>query len=867
MQKKIGIIMILFVISLGLTPAQAFSNDSSAEESSGNSSYGILQLMAPVLVRTVIPPAQPELVLTTGQNTDKLSIAWTPGSDGITPQQQTVYEIHLFPLEPSEISRDIDFEPTESTLKKTVRRWTETEIEGLEAGREYSCKVIARYPNTDNVSPASKAVFVLIPKDPVVVHPDVTVAMAADLGLGKHTVGTDGTTYTYSGGTAPNPGNVLFSEDVDGGITLRTVETATVNSDGTIFVETSDAALSDVLQEAEVNSSFNLIDVAGTVKEPHSTTLSARKSSVQINGSRTSKINWKNNLLSIEQTDFSYQEEDYSFTPMGEEMYRLKMSPTERNATATQSFTVDLKAGFQPRLNTSINIGTSWSWGIPKPKLKSAKFSASGTLYMEALAKYDFNAAASVEKEVTFFKKTYTSMFAVGPVPVYQEVILSLEGTFEASAEAEINAEARATLEQEITVGIKFDGSNWSPFVENNNETGASLTLNIAGKASAEIRLIPKVEVKYYKVVGGFLTAEPFIQSNFGMETVTSNPFIQADLLSQGISPLNLSELHAFIGMECNVGLTLPSIIRAIGGDAFNTRCVLGTETGCWMKFDRAYLFDIPILSLERTSAGTVVQLKAVDGLLTPLTPNQFDPSSVHWYVVPDGSIIPDDATITPGGCSRSGSTTTCTATFTPGSNPVEDYTIFASGHGGLGEIARQFKEIKITPPGPATEIHVTNGGSWGSWTPTYMCPNFTYVEGIALKVESGQGGGDDTALNNVRLYCSDGSTVESNDAHTWGTWGSSVECTSGRYMTGYKLKIEGDQGSGDDTAANSMEGICTDGATIVPTNGGAWGSWGNAVSCPAGKRVCGAALKIEANQGSDGDDTGVNDVALFCCE
>ncbi|MCI5127421.1 MAG: hypothetical protein D3907_02725 [Candidatus Electrothrix sp. AUS3] len=346
--------------------------------------------------------------------------------------------------------------------------------------------------------------------------------------------------------------------------------------------------------------------------------------------------------------------------------------------------------------------------------------------------------------------------------------------------------------------------------------------------------------------------------------TVTSNVFIQGELLSEGVSPLNLKELHSFIGLQCNVGLTLPSIIRAIGGDAFGPKCILGTESDCLQQFGRYYLFEVPILSLAH-DGGSNLTLTAVDGKLSPFTPNRFDSNSVHWYVVPNSSSISDSASITPTGCSKSGSTTTCTATFSAGSGAAEDYTIFASGHGDLGPAARQFKEITITPPSAATEIRVTNGGKWGTWRDTFMCPDFQYVTGISLKVEGRQEGDDDTALNNIRLHCSDGSTVESNEAHSWGTWGTREECPSGRYMTGFKLKVEADQGSGDDTAANSMAGVCSDGQTITPTNGGGWGQWGSEASCPSNKKVCGAQLKIEPH--IDGDDTAVNDVILYCCD
>ncbi|NXM44606.1 VMO1 protein, partial [Gymnorhina tibicen] len=48
----------------------------------------------------------------------------------------------------------------------------------------------------------------------------------------------------------------------------------------------------------------------------------------------------------------------------------------------------------------------------------------------------------------------------------------------------------------------------------------------------------------------------------------------------------------------------------------------------------------------------------------------------------------------------------------------------------------------------------VTNGskGTWGDWSPS--CPRSWGVCGIHTRLQPPQGVGDDTALNDVKLYC-----------------------------------------------------------------------------------------------------------------
>lgn len=70
------------------------------------------------------------------------------------------------------------------------------------------------------------------------------------------------------------------------------------------------------------------------------------------------------------------------------------------------------------------------------------------------------------------------------------------------------------------------------------------------------------------------------------------------------------------------------------------------------------------------------------------------------------------------------------------------------------------------------TTIRVTNGGRWGSWGHLDLCPEGSRADGFALKVEPDQGRGDDTALNGVRLYCGNENT----------TLETVIESTSGGY-------------------------------------------------------------------------------------
>ncbi|XP_067279603.1 vitelline membrane outer layer protein 1 homolog [Pseudorasbora parva] len=163
----------------------------------------------------------------------------------------------------------------------------------------------------------------------------------------------------------------------------------------------------------------------------------------------------------------------------------------------------------------------------------------------------------------------------------------------------------------------------------------------------------------------------------------------------------------------------------------------------------------------------------------------------------------------------------------------------------------------------------VLNGGPWGDWRSTNLCPDGTYAIGFNLRVEQPVGDGDDTALNGIRLLCADRSKGVLRDlfpteSHSgfWGDWTRDKFCPSG-YLTAFQLRVEPYQRSGDDTAVNNVRFKCTDG-TVLEGDGTSWGDWGEWSGTCGARRICGLSTKVERKQ--LGDDTALNDALMYCC-
>lgn len=124
--------------------------------------------------------------------------------------------------------------------------------------------------------------------------------------------------------------------------------------------------------------------------------------------------------------------------------------------------------------------------------------------------------------------------------------------------------------------------------------------------------------------------------------------------------------------------------------------------------------------------------------------------------------------------------------------------------------------------------------------------------------------------LHAVQMSCTDhqgSTTATSIKPHDgwWGDWSAYSKCPQGQYITSIRLQVEPPQGISDDTAANTLEAMCSDGKTVIShSNSLGFGSWSEWVSCPTGSAVCGFQVKIEQQDAVDA--TALNDIKLACC-
>ena len=134
------------------------------------------------------------------------------------------------------------------------------------------------------------------------------------------------------------------------------------------------------------------------------------------------------------------------------------------------------------------------------------------------------------------------------------------------------------------------------------------------------------------------------------------------------------------------------------------------------------------------------------------------------------------------------------------------------------------------------------------------------------------EAGKDDTALNSVAFYCFDkqGTMAGRICPHEgwWGDWNNSIDKCNPYYspfMDTIYVKNESPQGDDDNTSMNSIRGRCGSTTLPTPSNEGSWGVWADSLACGSGEAICGLRIRLESDQGS-GDDSAMNGIIIHCC-
>jgi hypothetical protein len=625
----------------------------------GNGKIGVEDVICGLQIAAGLRLSNPDIVLAVPEDTDRLKLAWLPVSDDSTTADKITYEVHL--------SKDEKFQPSPATLKATVAGETQKEITGLETGTAYYALVIAADPDGNRSTKRDYRQITTF-SEPAVVSS--TTKFNEDENLGLTGATQDGSNYIYPAAAdakLPEVGSLLFSK-VGEDTYLRKVEAVNTVAD-TVVVQTGDAELAEVLEQATVSSEIKMFDIDEAAgRSAHRSDIDAKRS-VRSDGSRHSVIRWKDELLVAEQTDYASKNDEVSVSPglrSGEHVIRISKDSEE-------SAGVNAGVTFTPRFESRISWKKDPLKGIT---ISSGSVIAKGTLSANIDAFYNFKGSASFEKEIKLFSRSFGSVYFVGAVPVYQRNTLTLKAVVKASASSEIQANANAGASASIQIGARYNPATeaWEVIPPSPSfEKSFTADISLHGGVHGEVRLIPNLEVEYYRMLAIDISVEPFLTGDIEAELMG-----KADILEGfGYLKAQLTKFEFALQAEAFVGVSF---------GIFSKKFPLLGKTQVYQS-PRWVLFSLPKLEVSGGS-GKVGEPISLTATTTDGAKNPFDNGSIRWDVYPNkGSLT-------------QGSSTT---TFTP--SEIGTYTIFFSGHSRLGDpFGRQFVYAEVNADGAFCE-------------------------------------------------------------------------------------------------------------------------------------------------------------------
>jgi len=146
----------------------------------------------------------------------------------------------------------------------------------------------------------------------------------------------------------------------------------------------------------------------------------------------------------------------------------------------------------------------------------------------------------------------------VGGVPVYQRNTLSVKAVLSANASSKIKANAGANATAAIEMGARFNPATggWNPIPPTPSfEKSFKAGLDVKGDVHGEVRLIPNLQVEFYRVVAADLSVEPFITGDIGVASIPKGEL----LVEFGYAPIQLTKFdinlqaQAFIGVSVGI--------------------------------------------------------------------------------------------------------------------------------------------------------------------------------------------------------------------------------------------------------------------------------------------------------------------------
>ncbi|RLA68926.1 MAG: hypothetical protein DRG30_10715, partial [Epsilonproteobacteria bacterium] len=285
-------------------------------------------------------------------------------------------------------------------------------------------------------------------------------------------------------------------------------------------------------------------------------------------------------------------------------------------------FTNDVTFDFTPTLTIEHEINGK--------NLDYAKVALKGEIDFNVITKFAYTAAATKKYESKIVNKTYKSVYMAGTVPIYQEVTFTLDAVLLGRAEASITATSNLQTNYTVEVGMEYDGSSWTPIAHDELTKDYTAEIKAAGGVNVYVRLVPNIEIKFYKAMSSGMSVEPWITGDLRASATAQYNTDFADSDTLGLH--RVEDLNVKVGIEGKVYADL-TIWKA---NLLHYPSAGGKKT---IFNPTLPIFDIPTIELTDNSvdvcSDSAYLINAAITNPTSLIENDFVENEIKWVVFP----------------------------------------------------------------------------------------------------------------------------------------------------------------------------------------------------------------------------------------
>ena len=356
---------------------------------------------------------------------------------------------------------------------------------------------------------------------------------------------------------------------------------------------------------------------------------------------------------------------------------------TTNTFNSKKEFTNSVTLDFSPTLTVDTEVVDG--------DIKSAEVSIKGELDFNVLTTFKYSVADTKTYEHRMTEKTYYSVYALGPLPVYQKVTFTIDAQLEATANGSIEAISDLKTNFSMKTGVTYDGEKWSkvPF-DPTLKKDYTATFKAAGGVNVKVRLIPNIEVEFFTVATAGFSVEPWLEGDLRASATATFNTDFADADTMGIH--RVENLQLYVGLEGKVyaDLTVWKINLAHYPSEQNDANGDGKKT---IFNPTLNVFDIPKIALSDNGVNicsdSPYKLNATITNPDSLVKNNFVEQNIKWIVFPSAG-----ATITPSFSNIK------EATFE--FNKQDNYTVYMVGNSEkLGTVlGKQYETFNISTYG-----------------------------------------------------------------------------------------------------------------------------------------------------------------------